>query len=67
MPRFLTVLPFLFCPAHADSCTSLVKSMCPGAAIEATPETTGRRVLKVEFNPRLLLWASTFRSKYIRF
>ena len=40
-------------PVLAGGCTSLVKSMCPGAAAEAEAPTdkTGRRVLKVEVRP----------------
>ena len=48
----VTVLPAFVSPASADSCTSLVKSMCPEAATEtAAPAPTGRRVLKVEVQP----------------
>jgi hypothetical protein len=47
---FLTVLPIWVSPSFADTCASLVKSMCSGAASEATPEA-GRRVLKVEVRP----------------
>ncbi len=49
---FVTVLPVLVSPALADTCTSLVKSMCPGTSAEtAAPAPTGRRVLKVEVRP----------------
>ena len=49
----LTILPALSGPTLAGGCASLVKSMCPGASAEAgaTPDTTGRRVLKVEVRP----------------
>ena len=50
----LTVLPALLGPLRAETCTSLVKSMCSDTKAgtdSAAPEQTGRRVLKVEVRP----------------
>lgn len=53
MFRFLvvvTALPVFANPAAADSCASLVKSVCPGSGTEVAPDA-GRRVLTVEVQP----------------